>query len=246
MKRQGQQDNLVDIWIGSTVWVSGGGQQGKWGQGSWGPWQPGEWSCTALGRPHPETMQPFPWWQKAKEAVWQVGGISHDEDGLVGEAGVIYVSGGLPMIVSAAHTMCWRLLGRIRCRRATTPWCSLIGCCWSCPVEGAHAYRISQPAQMLRCPSGFSPHAVKEAHWYRAVRLCTTGSGIGAMWGEVTVLDPLFLFWIAGAHAIRPCLSFHLLLSCFPAAATSVMRTCLIKWSSVLTWKRSPPDGSGR
>lgn len=105
-----------------------------------------------------------------------------------------------------------------------------------------------QPVQLLRHPSLFSPSIVKETYRDGAVSLLTTGRGIRASWqGVLTLSYPLFLFcFTASLLHLFPHL---LLLSHFPAAATSAMRTCLIsatdEWPSVLTQKRSAPDGRG-
>lgn len=144
MKHQGQQDNLIDISIASTVWVWGE-LQGKWGQGSLGPWQPGEWSCTLLG------------WSSSWNSLFLDGNrLKRLCDGWVGypmmrmalwARQVSYMSWGEERAdvgatcdrLSCSHDVL-KALREGYCAGATTPWCSLIGCCRSCPVEGAHAY----------------------------------------------------------------------------------------------------------
>lgn len=95
-----------------------------------------------------------------------------------------------------------------------------------------------QPVQLLRHPSLFSPSIVKEMHRDGAVSLLTTGRGIWAIWLRVlTFSAPLFLFCIM--PSLLRLFPHLLLLSHFPAAATSSMGTCLISATVDLTQKRS-------
>lgn len=84
-----------------------------------------------------------------------------------------------------------------------------------------------QPVQLLRHPSLLSPRIVKRMHRDGTVSLLTTGMGnLGHLAGVLTFSDPLFFFCIT--PSLLHLFPHLLLLTRFPAAATSAMRTCLI------------------